>query len=496
MNLVVKKGIGRALTVLIVLALLLTTVIMSNNKVGAYGPSTMYNSPSGAPAPGALYGRAMQASNGKMYATFEQYTSGTPVFPIYESTDNGQSWTQVGNVNDTHLGVGLRWEPFLYQLPQAIGSLSAGTFLCAGLAVPSNRAYMDIDLYKSTDSGRTWSYVSTIATGQSANCGSDPVWEPFLMVANNKLICYYSDERDAVHSQKLVHQTTTDGVNWSSSVDDVALSDSSQRPGMVVVAKMPNGSYIMTYEIVGMGGAYYKISSNPESWNATDKGTCFDSGGSSPYCVNLNGTIILSSAGNGNLYTNTNNGTGGWTQISSILGSCYSRCLAPLSNGRLFVIGAGWNGTGLNNVSYGDMAVSTTPVSYVKIVNCATGLNIDGYGYTTNGSNCNQYANSGSNNQQWALEISGSNYMLKNRATGLYLDGMGRTTNGSICGQWSNSGSNNQKWLRETAGSYYKFKNVATGLYLDGMGSTSNGATLCQWANSASNNQLWSITSP
>jgi len=349
------KNLKKVLSVLTIPALTLTTVLIPRS-VGAYGPSVMYTPPSGAPAPGALYARAMQASNGKMYATFEQYTTGVSVFPIYESTNNGQSWTKVGDVKDTHKGVGMRWEPQLYELPQAIGSMAAGTLLCAGLVLPYDRSFCEIDLYMSTDSGRTWTYVSTVAEGKVATPGNDPVWEPFLLVANNKLIVYYSDERDSAYGQKLVHQTTTDGVAWSSVVNDVAISGG-QRPGMATVAKMSNGSYIMTYEIIGSpSGAYYKISSNPESWNAADSGTVFDAKGSNPYCVNMNGTVILSSGGNNNLYTNANNGTGSWSQISSTVGACYSRAIVPLSNGRLFVIGAGWNGTGLNNVTFGDMA--------------------------------------------------------------------------------------------------------------------------------------------
>ena len=132
---------------------------------------------------------------------------------------------------------------------------------------------------------------------------------------------------------------------------------------------------------------------------------------------------------------------------------------------------------------------STT--TYVTLTNRATGLLIDGMGRTSNGSNCSQYASSGSNNQQWIIETAGSYVKLKNRATGLYIDGMGRTTNGSIAGQWATSSSNNQQWTKETAGSYVKFKNRATGLYLDGMGSTTNGADLAQWASSSSNNQQW-----
>lgn len=481
----------------ILLLLLVMIAFVVPEKVEAYGPSIMYTSPAGAPAPGALYARAAQTSNGNMYATFEQYTTGVSSFPIFESTNNGETWTKVGDVKDTHKGVGMRWEPQLYELPQAIGTMPAGTLLCAGLVLPYDRSFCEIDLYKSNDAGRTWTYISTIAEGKAAYPGNDPVWEPFLMVANNKLICYYSDERDNAHSQKLVHQTTTDGIHWSSVVNDVALADSSQRPGMSVVAKMPDGNYIMTYEIVGKpGGAYYKISSNPESWNPSDAGTCFDPAGSGPYCVNLNGTIILSSGGNNKLYTNSNNGVGGWTQINSIVGTCYSRCIVPMINGRLFVIGAGWNGSGLNSVTYGDMSLPTTTDTYVKLSNRATGLCVDGYGYNTNGSDCNQYASNNSNNQKWVLEQSGNYYMIRNGATGLYLDGMGRTANGSVCGQWSSSGSNNQKWIREMSGNYYKFKNAATGLYLDGAGSTSNGASLFQWAGSTSNNQQWSIATP
>ena len=357
MKSLVKKNIKKVLTAVTIPALILTTVLIPSSA-GAYGPSVMYTPPAGAPAPGALYARAMQASNGKMYATFEQYTTGVSVFPIYESTNNGQNWTKVGDVKDTHKGVGMRWEPHLYELPQAIGGMAAGTLLCAGLVLPYDRSFCEIDLYMSTDSGRNWTYVSTIAEGKVATPGNDPVWEPFLLAANNKLIVYYSDERDSAYSQKLVHQTTTDGVTWSSVVNDVAISGG-QRPGMAVVAKMSNGSYIMTYEIIGNpSGAYYKISSNPESWNAANAGTVFDANGSGPYCVNMNGTVILSSGGNNSLYTNTNNGTGSWSQISSVIGACYSRGIVPLSNGRLFVIGAGWNGSSLNNVTYGDMAGS------------------------------------------------------------------------------------------------------------------------------------------
>lgn len=358
-----NKGFKKLIAAAGIGAALFTTGLLPSSA----GAGTLYTPPSSAPGPGALYARAMQTSNGKMYATFEQYTTGIATFPIYESKDTGKSWSKVGDVKDTKMNWGMRWEPHLYQLPQAIGNMPEGTLLASGLVLPYDESKCQIDLYKSNDEGRTWTFVSTVAEGKKPVPGNDPVWEPFLMVANNKLYVFYSDERDPDYtkfSQKLVHQSTTDGKNWSSVVDDVAISG--QRPGMVVVTQMPNGNYLMVYEIIGVGGAYYKISSNIDSWNAPDKGFAFDAKGSSPYAVTMNGTVILSSAGNSKLYTNTNNGSGSWTQIDAPVGTGYSRCLVPLNNGRLFGIVAGWNSKGaMNKVTYGDIAFGCAPTAIV-----------------------------------------------------------------------------------------------------------------------------------
>lgn len=365
-----ENGFSKMMAATCIGVALMVAVLLPSSAM-AYGQSTMYTPPAGVPAPGALYARAMQASNGKMYATFEQYTTGVASFPIFESLDNGQTWKKVGDVKDTHKGWGMRWEPHLYQLPEAIGNMPAGTLLASGLVLPYDESKCEIDLYKSNDEGRTWIYVSTVAVGTQAKPGSDPVWEPFLMVANKKLIIYYSDERDNAYSQKLVHQSSSDGVNWGPVVNDVAIKG--ERPGMVTVAQMPNGKYIMTYEIVGgSGGAWFKISSDPESWNAPDKGTVFDAKGSSPYVVTMNGMVIISTAGNGNLFTNDNNAVGAWKQIPTPIGSAYSRCLVPLQNGRLFLTVAGWNQkSSLNNVIYADMAISgcepTPIIAYTQV---------------------------------------------------------------------------------------------------------------------------------
>jgi hypothetical protein len=209
----------------VLLVSVMTMVITAGRADALARPSqTMYTPPSGAPSPGSLYPRAMRmqhngSANGTILATFEQYTTGTPVLPIYRSTDNGNSWSKISEVADTQNGWGMRWEPELFELPTAVGGFPAGTILAAGASVPSDRSAIKIDVYASTDRGQSWTFVSNIATGGAAfdTNGNTPVWEPFFLYANGKLIVYYSDQRDPDRGQKVVHQVTTDLRTWGRS---------------------------------------------------------------------------------------------------------------------------------------------------------------------------------------------------------------------------------------------------------------------------------------
>jgi len=355
--------------------------LLALGSASAFGPSTMYTSPSSDPSPGALYPRVLTLKhngtyNGRMLATFEKYVNGTPTFPIYQSTNGGASWTQISQVADAVNGWGLRYQPFLFELPQAIGSMPAGTILLFGNSIPGNLSQTKLDMYKSTDRGLTWTFVSSIASGGAAhpNGLEDPVWEPFALVYNNKLIVYYSDERDPNHNQKLVHQTSTDGVNWGPVVEDIALGN--KRPGMPVVAKLGNGNYIYTYEYGGAPEAnfavYYKISSNPESFGAANQpGTVLRTRDgvvptSSPYVTWLsgtgpNGTIAVSAYSSSDIYLNAENGAANhWTRVASPVPSGYSTALEPLADNHSLLIlssGALPNGSNRNSVAYGSLEI-------------------------------------------------------------------------------------------------------------------------------------------
>ncbi|KRF42904.1 RICIN domain-containing protein [Paenibacillus sp. Soil787] len=488
-----------------------------------FGPSTMYTPPSGSPSPGALYGRSLRlehsgSANGTMLATFEQYVNGTPSFPIFRSTDAGKTWTQISSVTDKVNGWGMRWEPFLYELPQAIGNMPAGTILCAGMSIPSDLSVTKLDLYKSTDHGITWSFVSSIATGGEAisTNGHTPIWEPFLLVANNKLIAYYSDQRDPNYGQKIVHQTSTDGVNWGSVVNDVIQPPYANRPGMPVVARMGNGNYIMTYEYGGAPEAnfavYYKITSDPENFGAATGTVLRATDGtvptSSPYVVWLptggpNGTLAVSAYSDGSLFLNTQNGASGtWTKFNSNASSGYSRGLLPMSDGHtLFVISGGPLGGNANSVTYGTVdlggGISDGAVYKLNNVNSNMVLDING-GSTSQGAAAVQATDIGATDQQWRfnLQVDGF-YKIMNIKSGMVLGVTNQSTsNGAVALQWSDNGTPDHEWaVQNTTQGGYLIINKLSGLNLEVyQASTASGATVDQWQDNGGSNQRWNFT--
>ncbi|MBN2167129.1 MAG: RICIN domain-containing protein [Marinilabiliaceae bacterium] len=144
--------------------------------------------------------------------------------------------------------------------------------------------------------------------------------------------------------------------------------------------------------------------------------------------------------------------------------------------------------------SYANVSTSCGINGVYKLQNRGTGLVLDGYGRTANGSVCAQYSNGTTHpNAKWEVIALGSYYQIKNVGTGLVLDGYGRTANGSDLAMYSSSTTHvNSQWTFENYdGNYYRIKNRGTGLYIDGMGRTANGDACGQYANTTHVNAQW-----
>jgi hypothetical protein len=124
-----------------------------SNASGILPLTTIYSPPSSYKIPQVLYARTLLTSDNALLATWEDYGPEPPFFPIFESKDEGITWSEIGRVKDQKNGWGLRYQPFLYELPEDYGGFPAGTILCAGSAIPADLSVTQLELYASTDKG-------------------------------------------------------------------------------------------------------------------------------------------------------------------------------------------------------------------------------------------------------------------------------------------------------------------------------------------------------
>ncbi|TPX18592.1 uncharacterized protein E0L32_002449 [Thyridium curvatum] len=299
------------------------------------------------------YPRYTQLEDGTILATASLSGHTPAYFPIFSSQDGGASWEHVSDLHDTVNGWGLGAQPALAELREPMGGFEAGTVLASGNSWSRNGTH--IDLYASTDKAKTWTFVSNVAKGGAPNTtnGADPIWEPYLLVYNHSLVCYYSDQRDPKHGQKLAHQVSTDLKTWEPPVDDVAYDEYIQRPGMTVVAYIePVKKWILVHENPKGNSSshgshypvYYVLADNPLDFRLSEGQPIVVTNAegeqyvpnASPYVVwspvgGPNGTIVVSDADRSQVYTNRAGGAiDKWEAHQTRAGATYSRAIAIL----------------------------------------------------------------------------------------------------------------------------------------------------------------------
>ncbi|MPZ83665.1 MAG: exo-alpha-sialidase [Actinophytocola sp.] len=228
---------------------------------------------------GAGYPRVIRLShsgpaNGRVLATVGSVSNGNSVGIILESTDGGTSFQQVGTVSDPEgaAGRGMCCGT-LFELPRAVGAMPEGTLrraTTAGYKVPEGQRHTKQRLWQSRDLGRTWSFLSDIATSPNQY----NAWEPELSVATDgQLVVHWADESDKPdHDQKIVQVRSEDGIHWTDQRDTVKNGDFFVRPGMPGVRQLSDGTYFMVYEVCNLDeplcSAYFRTST--DGWDYGD----------------------------------------------------------------------------------------------------------------------------------------------------------------------------------------------------------------------------------
>ena len=451
-------------------------------------------------SPCILYPKSAQLPGGRIVAGFEDDEQ--PVvgqtLPLYKSDDSGTTWQKLTDIKPPaslssdaqYADYTSNWtNPYFYVLPQALGSLAAGTLLLADVVSGADtaaggsgdRQHIAIALYDSVDGGSTWNVLSIVAKGTDQVQG--PVWEPYLMVYGNRLVAYFSDEDEAhffnssdapgkAGGQLLAHVTSTDGRTWSGEVPDVATTYYPGRPGMTNMVPTTDGKWLMTYEYWG-GGANtrYKVCADPLNCDPANIGQGFPgSAGGSPVLLRLpDGRIVYNAAGSKDVWVNaTGRGDGAWTEFQTPVSAGYSRDLQYVSGtGRVVVVQAPW-GTG--PVGYGEVDLGHSAGTYYSLVNRKTGQvlapqtgKIQDANLTGNTPDIVlQNRNDTVDAQHWHLIQKGSYVTLLNKAGGRSVGiWTGNAVAGAKLAQWVDDGGTDKQWTLVSTGSgYYKLQSA------------------------------------
>jgi hypothetical protein len=587
-----RRGFRRVLTAALATAAAVWT-LAAPAHASTPTPATLYQLPSTASCTKSvsncvLYPKAAALPDGRLVAAFEESTvqsSGSAdgqTIPIYKSDDNGTTWQYLTGVkapayassNSAYAQYVSNWtNPYLYVLPQAVGNLASGTLMMASVVSGDDYNYLDnkatnssyqpthdgdrsntaIALYASTDNGADWTFENIIATGTWSNGLSypatedthhenDPVWEPYLMVYDNELVAYYSDENDYTgyntttgvptldpnnnttpdaDTQILAHRTW-DGVSsdaWSGPVVDVSgttITNSSGyseigggRPGMTNVVETSDGEWMMTFEYWGGGdNVRYKISSNPLDFYAVGgtagtgisslpvtSGSSALAQGGSPVLLRLpNGRILFNAAGSGAVWTNAERQQHRFVDRAAddhVLRLQPQPHLCPghrpsrdhRRDDHDLVRGHRLRKLRGRVLPAGQREQRQEPRRVRRNL--------------LDGTDVVQWTTNTSTDQLWHVTSLGNGYDTlldedSGRALGIW---QASTAGGADAVQWVQNASYDQQWQLIAVGSHYELLNRNSGLALTVSGSsTSDGAQAVQQAYTGATSQLWSLT--
>jgi hypothetical protein len=287
---------------------------------------------------------------------------------------------------------------------------------------------------------------------------------------------------------------------------------------MVVIAPLPNGKYIMTYELVGAPGApiTFKLSDDALNWGpAADRGIQIITAddyrpGSTPYCVwaqagGKDGMIIASGRVphdplGGDLVVNYNCGEGKWYRMRTPIryqnaaNAGYSRSMAVAANGReLYSVIELPNGqrSRLNMTFYRFPLELAFGWSYELTAACSFRL------MTADNAGVVQRSNREDATQKWMLTDAGDGYcrlIVAGGNGGGVLEVQGQSTaDGAPVVVGEQADRDSQKWRIHYVGEgFYKLAAKHSGKTLCvGGASKTEGATLQQGPDDASDAMKW-----
>ncbi|KAL8721797.1 MAG: hypothetical protein Q9225_001597 [Loekoesia sp. 1 TL-2023] len=244
------------------------------------------------------YPRATRLHDGSILGVYTGFQSGNNVLLTVTSTNNGATWSPLGEITRGPSNANDIDNPFVVQLPSP-----SKRILCAfrnHSKNPSTGAYtyFRITITYSDDGGRSWKFLSEPASDSGSVNGN---WEPFLRVAaDGSLQLYYSHENSAQDQDTLQRISKDGGATWSA-ISCVSGAGITSRDGMTSVASLSSPtSLILVYETETTGlfslGAVFSTDDG-KTWSG--RKTIYtpsspNTSAGAPQVINVGGTMVVS----------------------------------------------------------------------------------------------------------------------------------------------------------------------------------------------------------
>ena len=245
------------------------------------------------------YPRATRLHDGSILGVYTAFQSGNNVLLTVKSTNNGASWSAVGEITRGASNANDIDNPFVLQLPSP-----SNRILCAfrnHSKDPSTGAYtyFRITITYSDDGGKSWKYLSEPASNAGPVNGN---WEPYLRnaAADGSLQLYYSHENSAQDQDTLQRISKDGGATWGA-VATVSGGGITSRDGMTSVAALASStSLILVYETESTGlfslGAVFSTDDG-KTWSG--RRTIYtpsspNTSAGAPQVINVGGTLVVS----------------------------------------------------------------------------------------------------------------------------------------------------------------------------------------------------------
>ncbi|KAI4283160.1 MAG: hypothetical protein L6R35_005247 [Caloplaca aegaea] len=246
------------------------------------------------------YPRATRLRDSSIIGVYTAFQSGFSVLLTVTSTNNGASWSPLGEVTRGPSNANDIDNAYLIQLPAPSTRILCAFRNHSKDPVTGSYTYFRITVTYSEDGGRSWRFLSEPAGNPGPVQGS---WEPYFRNAvDGTLQLYYSHENSAQDQDTLQRVSRDGGATWGP-IATVSGAGVTSRDGMVSIATLsPSNpkSLILVYETIDARtfslGAVFS-DDDGKSWGSRRtiyKPSEPNTSAGAPQVINVGGTLVVS----------------------------------------------------------------------------------------------------------------------------------------------------------------------------------------------------------